>query len=145
MSFLKSIGSIRWRASPLPLPQGMMPNAVSEFVMPRATSFTVPSPPTATTTSTPSSFHSFAISSAWPACSVKHLLNECRYTRFADSTRNGVYDEYYFFLLISHYVANIQKVVHKCILFSKYFSLSEVFYKNCEELHIFFVTLQPKM
>ena len=43
------IGIFKWRASPLPEPQGMMPKAVSESRSADAISLTVPSPPTART------------------------------------------------------------------------------------------------
>ena len=81
----------RCRAKPLPLPIGMMPNAVllspftfplSPFTIPCATSFTVPSPPTATTASKPIRAYCFANSTAWPAYSVKVMFgNHCSLSR----------------------------------------------------------------
>ncbi len=49
-------------AKPLPEPFGIMPNTVSEFTNPEAVSFTVPSPPMATTISYPSVTDCLAIS-----------------------------------------------------------------------------------
>ena len=70
MAFFMSMGMLRWRARPLPEPHGTMPSAVSECTSERATSFTVPSPPTATAMSVFSATQRLAISAAWPAYSV---------------------------------------------------------------------------
>ena len=48
IAFAISIGMPRNRARPLPDPQGTIPKTVLEFTIAEATSFTVPSPPTAT-------------------------------------------------------------------------------------------------
>ena len=48
-----SMGIFKWRASPFPEPRGTIPRAASVCTNAEATSFTVPSPPTATTTSKP--------------------------------------------------------------------------------------------
>lgn len=53
MAFSSLSGMFKSLASPLPEPIGIMPRAVLLFNSPVATSFTVPSPPTAMTLSTP--------------------------------------------------------------------------------------------
>ena len=90
MLFFKFIGIRRWRANPLPEPQGMMPKAVSEWTMERATSLMVPSPPTATTISTWLFLASVAISEACPALSVI-LISYSKSSLFnVDSIRLGM-------------------------------------------------------
>ena len=64
MALTEFIGICRWRASPFPEPQGIIPSADGVPTMERATSLIVPSPPTATIASMPISAAAFAISAA---------------------------------------------------------------------------------
>ena len=63
-------GIPRCRARPFPEPVGIIPTAASVFTNPRATSFTVPSPPTATNLLIPSLTFSFTITVASPCLLV---------------------------------------------------------------------------
>ena len=83
-------GSMRCLASPLPEPAGMMPRAVGDSLRARATSLTVPSPPTATTTSTPCSTKDFVSSAACPEYSVKTVCTSYFVASIRASIRAGM-------------------------------------------------------
>lgn len=83
-------GNIRCLARPLPEPAGMMPSAVGDSLKARATSLTVPSPPTATTISTPSSTKDFVSSAACPEYSVKTVLTSYFLASMCESIRAGM-------------------------------------------------------
>ena len=74
MALRGSVGMQRWRASPLPEPEGMMARAVCVCITPHATSLTVPSPPMAHTMSMPSRAAVLANSVAWPTCWVMAMV-----------------------------------------------------------------------
>src|SRR6185436_5978737 len=65
-----SAGRSKCRASPLPDPAGITPSGTGPNASAVATSFTVPSPPQATTRRAPRSTAPAASSRAWPACAV---------------------------------------------------------------------------
>ena len=126
-AFFTSMGICKWRANPFPEPRGMMPSALLLCTSERATSFTVPSPPTATTISTPSSAAFFANSAAWPAYSVRTIsyVKSVASIPFSICLRTEVF---FFTPEIGFTIKRICLLSIVRIFPSKYFSLRNSYY-----------------